>query len=348
MRLDTGEIVRVFARHAAGADDFNATDALVVATNPVVTDTQLDSPMTGTPVVYPVDVGAVATKIFVGDADGTVWRFDVSNPDPTKWFGDMYLDLYNPTVDPLHTPNVAATGNYSDGQPFDVPMVPSLDTTGSLVLNIASGTTQTFDTNGIQYPYSVSEKVSGSPAKLHAAVNWWWAPTVPPGGSTTTPSLLQPGERVSGPMTVFDGTLFFTTYYAGNPALGCNPGRAKLWGFDYITPYDKNNLNEGGLRFAGTTCSSTQDWTDPGNMCGTIQSAVVPGVAILATPACAATATATVAGVSHTALSNVGAGSFSLVANVAAQGSAAGGQVQMPLTPPVGPTLIDSWASVVE
>jgi type IV pilus assembly protein PilY1 len=341
VRLDTGEIVRVFARAA----DFNATDALVTGTNHVITNTQLDSPMTGTPIVYPADVGAVATKIFVGDSDGTLWRFDVSNPDPTKWFGDMFLDLYNTTVDPPASGG-GATGNFADGQPFDVPIVTSLDTTGSLVLNIASGTTQSFDTTGIEYLYSVSEKPGGSPYKLRASVNWYWVPATP--SVTTTPSQLQQGERVSGPMTVFDGTLYFATYYAGNPATGCNPGRAKLWGFDYITPLDPTHLGEGGVRLPALTCSATQDWTDPGNMCGTPQPAVVPGVAILATPACAAQATGTVAGVTHTALSNVAAGGFSLVANVAAEGSAPGTQVQMSLATPVSPTVIDSWASVIE
>jgi type IV pilus assembly protein PilY1 len=343
VRIDTGEILRVFARAA----DFNSSDFLL--TNNVVKDTQLDSPMTGTAVVYPVDVGASATKIFAGDSDGTVWRFDVSNPDPTKWFGDMFLDLYNPTADA--TRGATPPGNFADGQPFDVPMVTSLDTSGNLVLNIASGTTtQNFDTTGLQYLYSVSEKPGGSPFKLRASVNWYWMPQTPAPSSSfvpTPPSLLLPGERVSGPMTVFDGTLYFATYYAGNPSTGCNPGRAKLWGFDYIK--SQGTAGAGGVRLPALECLPSEDWTDPGVSCGTIQSAVVPGVAILATPACAqAQAPVTVGGVTHTALSNVAAGGFSLVANVAAQGSAPGTQVQMTLATPVSPTLVDSWASVLE
>jgi type IV pilus assembly protein PilY1 len=349
VRLDTGEILRVFARKA----DFNSTDLLLNAgpsgSPGVVTDTQLDSPMTGTPVVYPADVGAVATKIFVGDADGTVWRFDVSNPDSTKWFGDTFLDLYNPTVDPPHAPTSAnPPGNYPDGQPFDVPIVTSLDTTGSLVLNIASGTTQTFDTNGIEYLYSVSEKAGGSPFKLRASVNWYWVPKTP--SQTTTPSFLQQGERISGPMAVFNSTLFFATYWAGSAATGCNPGQAKLWGFDYVTPFDTTDLSKGGLRSPTMTCSPTQDWTTPNTTsCGVVESAVVPGVAILATPACSTTSTTSFAGGgSHTALSNIAQGSFSLVANVAAQGSTPGSQTQKALPTPVSPTRIDAWAAVVE
>ncbi len=353
VRLDTGEIVRVFARAtggSAGHGDFNAADTLL--TKGVVTDTQLDSPMTGTPIVYPNDVGAVATRIFVGDSDGTVWRFDVSNPDPTKWFGDAFLDLYNSDAD-----TQAATLSWNDGQPFDVPMVASLDNTGSLVLNIASGTTQAFDTTGIEFLYSVSEKVGGqgtmaSPTKLRASVNWFWTPAIPtpatPPTSTTTPSPLLQGERVSGPMTVFAGTLYFTTYYAGSPTTGCTPGRAKLWGFDFIKPEPGGTLGQGGNRLL--TCSATQDWLDPGFSCTTpgVQSQVVPGVAILATPACSTTSTQVIpGGGNHTALSNVAASAFSLQFNVP-QTTGAPQTVSQPLPNPVGPTVIDSWASVVE
>ena len=70
VRLDTGEIIRVFGRLA----DFPTTDTLRI--HSLVTDTPLDSPMTGTPIVYPLDVGTTATKAFVADADGTMWRFD--------------------------------------------------------------------------------------------------------------------------------------------------------------------------------------------------------------------------------------------------------------------------------
>ena len=56
--------------------------------------------MTGTPIVFPTDVGTDATKIFVGDADGTIWSFDVSNSEPDELDGRLFLDLYNTTVDP--------------------------------------------------------------------------------------------------------------------------------------------------------------------------------------------------------------------------------------------------------
>jgi type IV pilus assembly protein PilY1 len=335
VRLDTGEILRVFARAA----DFGSSDAVATSPHNIVTDTQLDSPMTGMPIVYPSDVGAITTRIFAGDADGTVWRFDVSNPDPTKWFGDAFIDLYNQTVDTSSTA-------WQDGQAFDVPMVASLDSAGSLVLNIASGSTQTFDTNGTYFLYSVSEKVGGSPTKLRAQVNWYWGSSASP--ATTTPSGLRIGERVSGPMTVFNGTLFFSTYYAGNSTTTCNPGQAKLWGFNFNTA-NGGVVSAGGTRFAPLTCSSTQDWTDPGETCGTRQPGVVPGVAIIATPACTTQGTASFgSGGSHHSITAEKAGAYSLVANIGASAGSPATQATIGLSTPLSPTLIDSWASVVE
>jgi type IV pilus assembly protein PilY1 len=338
VRLDTGEIIRVFARASGGLTgngDFNATDPLI--TSHAVTDTLLDSPMTGMPVVYPTQVGAVASRIFAGDADGTIWRFDVSNPDPTQWKGEIFLDLYNTTVDTSST-------SWADGQPFDVPFVTSFDTTGNIVLNVASGTTQTYDTNGTQYVYSITEKVGGSPVKLRSFVNWYWGPRTP--SVLTTPSFLQAGERVSGPMTVFNSTLFFATYYAGNATTGCNSGRAKIWGFDFTAPQDPTDLSKGGNRIL--TTNAFQDWVDPGVSPGNPQTAVVPGVAILATPACAQVSTNTVAGITQTTFSNAAAGSFSLVFNIGAKPGAGATQGSIAQNPPVAMAQVSSWASVLE
>ncbi len=213
VRVDTGEILQVFARKDDVAGFF-PSDTLLAANR--IRDTPLDSPMTGTPLVYPSDVGAAATKIFMADADGTIWKFDVSNPDPTKWTGELYLDLYNQTVDTNAT-------SWNEGQPVQVNPTLALDQAGEIVLNVATGTTDTFDSSGINFVYSITEKLQGSPQKLRAFVNWYiGSPLTPPTTTSLPPSpqptltspALLPGERVSGPMTVFDGKLYFATYAA--------------------------------------------------------------------------------------------------------------------------------------
>ncbi len=81
VRVDTGEILRVFTRLV----DVPATDTLRIANR--IIDTPLDSPMTGTPIVYPSDVATDATKAFVSDADGTIWRFDLVKPGSDAMVG---------------------------------------------------------------------------------------------------------------------------------------------------------------------------------------------------------------------------------------------------------------------
>ncbi len=338
VRLDTGEILRVFMRAA----DAPASDTLAIAHR--ITDTPLDSPMTGTPIVFPAEVGTDATKVFVGDDDGTMWRFDLSSSDPSQWKGELYLDLYNQTVD-------ASATAWSDGQPIAVQPVLSLDTAGELVLNIASGSQNTFDNTGTHFVYSVTEKVQGSPAKLRASVNWWLNPATATGAT---------GERVSGPMTVFNGVLYFATYAAAAPGTQtCNSGAARLWGRDFVAPDDPNTLSKGGLRILEPPAGQPQTnppplWVQPSDYDATLAGAVIPGVSIKATPACASLGTSAadsyVAGAMHSPPQDFAAGQYSLFTQIGSKGTGGSNTrtFDSPVPTPVAPTMIDSWAAVLE
>ncbi|MGH7270438.1 MAG: hypothetical protein ACREJ3_08405, partial [Polyangiaceae bacterium] len=214
VRIDTGEILRVFTREPELKSEFPGDTVLAAGR---VTDVPFDSPMTGTPIVYPYRVGTDTTKIFVGDADGTIWRLDVSDSDPSKWTGGLYLDAYNTQVDT----NATA---WADGEPFQVDPALSLDSAGELVLDAATTSTDSYDTNGIYFVYSLTEKVQGTTPGLHAWVNWYIGSPL----TKTGTALMGLGERVSGPMTVFNSTLYFATYAAASPpappASSCNGG----------------------------------------------------------------------------------------------------------------------------
>lgn len=353
VRLDTGEILQVFARKA----DFSGfpSDTLVAAGR--VRDTPLDSPMTGTPVVFPADVGSVATTIYEGDADGTIWRFDVSSTDPTQWTGAMFLDLYNQQAD-------TSTTSWADGQPFEVPMVPSLDTAGELVLNAATGSIETFDTTGTNYVYSVTDRLQSTPPAPHAFVNWYLGPSAAGSGAAA----LRAGERVSGPMTVFNGTLYFATYAAASSsATTCSSGDARLYGWDFVLPQDTTcsptddsvpcSRNLGGVRELQIPPAVPPDFIDASGSGLAPAGAVLPGVAIQATAACGSISAAAndpyVAGGTHRSLSNVTPQTYSLIASVGANNATglnntATPQVQISLTTPSSPTVISSWASVLE
>lgn len=348
VRLDTGEVIRSFVRLADVQANYPA-DTMLAKSRYV--DAQLDSPMTGTPLVFPTDVGADTTKFFVGDADGTLWKFDVSNPLPANWTGQLFLDLYNTTVD------TATTTSWGDGQPFDVDPVLSLNTSGQLVINAATGSIQQFDSTGTEYVYSITEQVQGAPAKLRANVNWWLGPA---GNQTvgSTQTNFQAGERVSGPMLVFNGVLYFSTYVApAATSATCTSGQAFLYGMDFVNPYS-GGTGEGGVRMLAPPPPAAQPAPNayPFNVTPTTPAgAVIPGVSILATPACsglgAATSDPYVAGATHQMPQNFTAGGFSLFTQVGAKGNtgiSATQQFQMNLPPPASPTTIDSWAAVLE
>jgi type IV pilus assembly protein PilY1 len=351
VRVDTGEILRVFARKS----DMQLYPADTVNLALRFTDVPLDSPMTGTPIVYPSDVGTDSTKFFIGDADGTIWRFDLSNSDPSQWFGELYLDLYNQTVD-----TNGASVAWNDGQPLQVPPVLSLDPAGNVVLNVASGTTDQFDTTGVEYVYSITELVSlGVTPKLRANVNWWMQPAV-------LDNLA--GERVSGPMTVFNGTLYFSTFAAApSGTQSCSAGTARLWGRDFVTPADSTcalggscNRALGGLPELqppppNAPTAPPPSFIEPDLYDSTLAGKVIPGVSIKATPACASLGApgndSYVAGASHASPQNyTQPGGFSLFTQVGTKGANGSStkQFEMAVPTPVSPTLIDSWAAVLE
>jgi type IV pilus assembly protein PilY1 len=339
VRLDTGEILRVFMRKS----DTTGYPGDTVALAHRIIDTPLDSPMTGTPIIYPSDVGTDTTKVFLGDADGTVWRFDLSNPDPTQWVGELYVDLYNTSVDTNSTA-------WSEGQPLQVTPTVALDTSGRLVMNIATGTTETYDNTGIEYVYSVTEQVQGTTPKLRANVNWWLGP-----GTFAT------GERVSGPMTVFDGTLYFSTYAAAptNTSQVCSGGAARLWGRDFVTPLDKNDLSQGGIPRMqppppNPPLGTPPPFVQPSDYDSTLNGVVIPGVSIKSTPACASLVTSSsdayVAGGQHQTVGDFSPGSYSVFSPVGAKATGGAGTrtFEMSVPTPVAPTVIDSWAAVLD
>ncbi len=345
VRVDTGEILRTFARKADATSPNASNDTLLNAGRLI--DTPLDSPMTGTPLVFPTDVGADTTKFFVGDSDGTIWKFDVTSSNPSNWTGELFLDLYNTTVDPT------TTTSWGDGQPFQVTPILSLDTAGELVINAATGSIQSFDTSGIEMVYSITEKVQGNPAKLRANVNWWLGPV----GLNGATFGFQQGERVSGPMTVFNGTLYFSTYAAASASSSsCSSGVASLWGRNFVTPDNSTDLSQGGLRVLQPPPPASPTTPPPVSVQPAVQQgAVIPGVSIMATPACAGLSASGsdqyVSGATHQTPQNFAAGGFSLFTQVGAKGtsgSAATQQFQTSVQTPASPTSIDSWAAVLE
>ncbi len=331
VRLDTGEVLRVFGRKA------DLPQALIDAQRVGLVETPLDSPMTGVPVVYPATTGSVAQKVFIGDADGTIWKFDLTDTDPQKWTGGLYIDAYNQDVDKSAT-------SWNDGQPIQVAPVVAVDRIGSVVVTFATGDQETYTPTGTNFVYSTTETADTQSNILRSKVNWYLPFT--------------DGERVSGPMTIFDSTFYFTTYAAASNAGVCQGGTAKMWGRDYELPKDSQDLSQGGvprLQPPQNPPPQPPDYIVPATYDTSLAGKVIPGVSINVTPACAdtsATGTDAYTGGVHTLANYVTPGNYSLVAQVggknAGNNGASNATFSVSLPAPRTVSVVDSWAAVVE
>jgi type IV pilus assembly protein PilY1 len=266
VRLDTGDIIRHFGRR---------TQDVPKVLLPVTKDAPFDSPIIGTPLVYPNQIGVAAQKIYVGDADGTIWRIDVSSPDPTQWDVQLFQDLIAP----------AGAANAAASQPINVPMVLSQSPTGSLVLNAATGDQENIVASSTErnYVFSIEElRPDATSARGKPNVRWY--------------QNLDQAKRVTGPMVVFDRAVYFATYRPELIGSLCgNTATTELWGMDFYTPADTSDLSKGGVarwcprgsvQANGTCGAALAQYEDVSND-PDINHAIIPGVSLRATQACA-------------------------------------------------------------
>jgi len=342
VRLDTGEIIRHFGRAAQDVPKRITDKGKVI-------DTPFDSPVIGTPVVYPNVIGATAQKAFVGDADGTVWRLDLSDSDPTNWRATLFQDLINTNL----VPSCGTAAQCAQAsEPISAQPVISLGPTGSIILNVSTGDQENVVvTPESNYVYSIQEgrqSIVGTPSR--AVVKWYYP--------------LAAGERVSGPMTLFDRTLYFATYkpaVPGGPAVCAEGGNPTLWGMDFYNA-DIAGIEKGGAPrwcklgsvdpATGACLLPLQQKEDPTLVDPTLKGAIIPGVTIRAAQSCAVFDAA----VGDPAVTSASSTSFDIFFGAGTGRSAAGtgtpqaARPEIRMTRPLPRTTatVDAWALVVD
>jgi type IV pilus assembly protein PilY1 len=306
-RLDTGEVIRTFVSPKATISSNLLGSRKTVA--------PFDSPLVGTPVPYPAKDGQISTRVYVGDADGTLWRVDLSKPDPDDWKVEMMWDGYD--AEPPES-----------GHPIQTPPVVSIDNFGQPVLLFSTGDQESItSTTPRTYLWSITEKVNG--ASFQAKANYHLD--------------LIGGERVTGPISLFSGTAYFSSFAPQELAAtgdACTYGEGKLWGIDYLT-------GEGRLDPLDTTIKSQSFGPN----------SIVFGVAVTQTPSCSdgvATYASPYFGTGPQIDIPSTAGEFQLAYQVSGQQGAqqpnnGSGVINTKTLPaPRVTTRIDSWAAVVE
>jgi len=315
VRLDNGEVLMNFRATAnegpQGLYDYGRAKVV-----------PFDSPITGNPVAYPAQTGQIASRIYVGDADGSLWRIDVSDPDPTKWSVELAWDAYSMNGD---TSSII--------EPIQLPPVVSVDPFGNNVVLFATGEQSQFNGNQTKNRiWSLSEKVVLGVSQI--SDNW-----VQP---------LVDGTRATGPLVLFNGVVYFSTYSPPNTnTAACSPGNGAIWGVDYLTssngspvaryPVDPNDLSQGYVTNLPQPNGTT-----------------VFGVAVNQTPTCLETQLYSDPYLgTRVSVSNASEGAFQLVFQTGGSGgsfvdNSKTKTVTQTLPSPRQTTRVNSWASVIE
>jgi len=339
VRLDTGKIIRTFRRSKLEAQ--SAIRARVI-------EAPLDSPITGEPVAFPTDVGSVADRIFVGDQDGALWKVDVSNKSPDQWTMSLFWDAF-PAVD-IH----GKKGDWNSGQPIATAPVLSVDGKGNLTLAVATGN-------------------QGSIGAASNVVNYVWAlRDLPNASRQLLPDMrwvqqFVNGERVTGPISLFNSYLYFSTLRPPQAGASCKTtDGAYIWGMHYLLPPD----GEGGalppdrtvggqgapiLAQFGKNAQSVADTTLLGT--SSQNQAVIFGVTVAQVPTCFAEEVVSDALGTHSRITDANPGKFQLVFQTGSAPLSTGGQATAGSAANNGmldfpalaiPARVEAWASIVE
>jgi len=341
VRLDTGKILRTFRR---------SKTELATSIQARVTESPLDSPITGEPVAFPSDAGAVADRVYVGDQDGTMWKVNLNNKSADQWTMSLFWDAY-----PAVSINTQPPAGWNDGQPIATAPVISVDTSNNVTIAFSTGDQSALGSapGMLNYVWSLRDLPDAN--QVYFADLFW------------TEQLLG-GERVTGPMSLFNSYLYFSTVTppAANAACTSTNG-ARVWGMHYIVPRDGPGTpavpavrTVGGLAapFLATYGTTAQFVTDTALLGTSAQNqAVIFGVAVAEVPTCYQIDSVPDSYLgSASQLSHINPGKTQLLIQTGSATLGTGGKADVStsgssainLTVAATPAHIDSWASIVE
>jgi len=260
--------------------------------------TTISSPMTGGVSLFSGDLGQFATRAFVTDADGVVWRLDISSSDISSWTFTPMHDLY------------WADGALA-GQPVYDPPIVSVDNQGNPVIVVGGGDQDNLEGAAPTRVVSLTEIVdhTQTPATSAFTLNW--------------EIRMQLGEQVTGPMVLYSNYVYFGTFWSNpDPTNACSYGSSRIWGVHYLTntgtpplPYTSGVPGRfptpGLIGVSGAVDTFFTSYTG-----------IVFGVGVTQRPDCStgATITDTYLG-SRYQVSNLQPGTFQLVAQVSGTGA---------------------------
>lgn len=313
VRLDTGEVLMNF-RDITAKGPFgpgNSNSKIV----------QFSSPISGIPAPFPSQIGQVADRIYVGDADGALWRIDLSGGKPQEWKAELAWDAYSLGGEGVDV-----------GQPVQTAPVIGTNALGDTVIMFTTGDQDLLTPSAAMDTrlWSLKEKRSATAATFDVTDAFF--------------KQFTGGARVTGPMALFASVLYFSTFAPASTGSVCAFGGSAVWALDYQTaaarfPVDKNQ-------------SAFKEFEEEPNT-------ITFGVALTQTPTCADTECSTdpFFGQSCFVNNSVDGGGYEIVWNKGL-GQGVTGNTAVKTTPdgiqslslqtPHQSTRIDSWAGILE
>jgi type IV pilus assembly protein PilY1 len=214
----------------------------------------LPAPLVSTPALFEGDVGTVASRAFITDANGVIWRVDLSAPDQDD-DGTHQHPMTGWTVRPFHD-MFWNKGPLIGDLTYQAPLL-SVDSSSNLVVIVGTGDNNNFVQPTVENRVaSLTEIVnpigtpSGTPEDYKAVINW--EVTMDP----ARPLSLVPSELVTGSMGLFNGQLFFATFMAVTGTNLCDLGKGRIHAVDYLAR-DTTDPNAGGT-FAPRRLTATE------------------------------------------------------------------------------------------
>ncbi len=188
-----------------------------VATGSVIQKLDEDTfpaPLNGAVSVFRGDTGTVGSVAYTVDADGVLWRIDMSSPDPDDWGAEALHDLYYGEV-------------FDAAEPTYYPPALTINPTGEVVILVGTGNIDVLDdATAINRVVSITEKLTfdsdGLITDLDGRLNWEVE--------------LDAGEQMTGPVELFDGQVFWGTFKAGGGTAidACPFGGSRIFGVHYL------------------------------------------------------------------------------------------------------------------
>ena len=291
-------------------------------------DTTFEAPVAGGVALFPGDVGTVATRAFVTDQDGVIWRIDLSSKATSAWTAQAMYDMFS-------------GGAVDSSQPsFEAPVI-STDVSGKPVVLQATGDVDALDGTAANRVASLTENTTCTTTgcSFTTTLNW--------------EARLAAGEQVTGPIQLFDGKLYFATFTSQtSPTNACDYGASRLWGVEYIksttvatqtTPYPAAGIESPAG--SGTFITRLPD----------VSNAIIMGVGVTQRPTCfdGLSETDAYSGGTRYRHSSSGGGEFQLVAQVSGGGGTAAAlgsvsTITRTLAPPASMTSIQSWSGAID